>query len=117
MLPGRSAALCSGPLAISFVWQICTYWLETNAQTFATPLTPQRPLLQQLRSLRCLPLALCKFNRAIFMTRQMEERGGRERKVSTKMYLLKCEMYVVLVYFEEDKEKGSNSTKERKKKQ
>lgn len=52
------------------------------------------------------------------MTRQREEEcGGRERKVSTKMYLLKCEMYVVLVYFEEAKEKGSNSTKEKQKKQ
>lgn len=33
------------------------------------------------------------------------------------MYLLICEMYVVLVYFEEAKEKGSNSTKEKQKKQ
>lgn len=51
------------------------------------------------------------------MTRQKGQEGERERKASAKMYLLKCEMYVVLVYFEEDKEKGSYSTKEKQKKQ
>lgn len=47
------------------------------------------------------------------MTRQCGEGRERESKESTKLYLLKCEMYVVLVFFEEDKEKGSNSTKEK----
>lgn len=59
---------------------------KTNAQTFATP----SPAASSPAPF-CLPLALCKFNRAIFMTRRAGEGVGD----CAKMYLLKCEIYVV----------------------
>lgn len=62
-------------------WNKCANICHAPFPASPLPRPPQRPLLQQLRSLRCLPLALCKFNRAIFMTLDKGKSAeGKERE-------------------------------------